>query len=94
MIEQIELNSDRIELVRDYASLEQVSQQGKLAAFACVEEGGFIRDLDQLQQAYQLGVRYITLVWNYESHIGVPSCIDQARGLKPFGYAGPRCENY
>ena len=40
----------------------------KLAAFACVEEGGFIRDLGQLEQAYQLGVRYITLVWNYESY--------------------------
>ena len=86
LIQQIELNSDHIELVRDYASLERVSQQGKLAAFACVEEGGFIRDLGQLEQAYQLGVRYITLVWNYESHIAVPSCIDQTRGLKPFGY--------
>ncbi len=86
LIQQIELNSDHIELVRDYASLERVSQQGKLAAFACVEEGGFIRDLGQLEQAYQLGVRYITLVWNYESHIAVPSCIDQTRGLKSFGY--------
>jgi|LauGreDrversion4_2_1035121.scaffolds.fasta_scaffold34537_2 membrane dipeptidase len=86
LIQQIELNSDRIEFVRDYASLERASQQGKLAGFACVEEGGFIHDLGQLEQAYQLGVRYITLVWNYESHIAVPSCIDQTRGLKPFAY--------
>lgn len=86
LTQQIKLNQDEIELVRDYASLERVSQQGKLAAFTCVEEGGFICNLEQLEQAYQLGVRYITLVWNYESHIGVPSCIDQNRGLKEFGY--------
>lgn len=86
LTQQLELNQDEIELVKDAASLERVSQQGKLAAFTCVEEGGFICNLEQLEQAYQLGVRYITLVWNYESHIGVPSCIDQTRGLKEFGY--------
>jgi membrane dipeptidase len=86
LTQQLELNQDEIELVKDAENLERVSQQRKLAAFACVEEGGFIRDIGQLEQAHELGVRYITLVWNYESHIGVPSCIDQTRGLKEFGY--------
>lgn len=82
---QIELNSSQISLVNEVSDLPNVMALDKLAGFICVEEGGFISSYEQLEQAYSLGVRYITLVWNYETHIGVPSCIDQTRGLKPFG---------
>ncbi len=85
LINQISLNNNSISLVQNYNELMMVQHQKKLAAFTCVEEGGFIESLDQLNQALQLGVRYITLVWNYETHIGVPAAIDQSRGLKKFG---------
>lgn len=85
LISQSEINSDELSLVTSISELNNSHSAGKLAGFICVEEGGFISTLAQLEQAWQMGVRYITLVWNYETHIGVPSCIDQKRGLKPFG---------
>lgn len=86
LMTQCERNSTEINVVTSLEELNSSHSSGKLAGFICVEEGGFITTLTQLEQAWQMGVRYITLVWNYETHIGVPGCIDQTRGLKPFGY--------
>lgn len=83
--EQLDKYSEQIAFVTNLSELKQAAAQNKLAGFTCVEEGAFISRIEQLQDAYNLGVRYITLVWNYETHIGVPSAIDQTRGLKPFG---------
>jgi membrane dipeptidase len=84
--QQIDTFSSQISLVSNVAELLAARAQNKLAGFVCVEEGAFISSLEQLDVAYRLGVRYITLVWNYETHIAVPSAIDQQRGLKPFGF--------
>ena len=73
-------------MVTNLIELEHNQQQNKLSAFACVEEGAFITEISQLKTAYDLGIRYITLVWNYETHIGTPSAIDQSIGLKKFGF--------
>ena len=83
--QQIEVNSSTIDFVDSLAGINSAHAQNKFSGLVCVEEGGFISSMAQLEQAYRMGVRYITLVWNYETHIGVPSCIDQSRGLKPFG---------
>lgn len=85
LCKQIDHNSARINLVKNYAELMTAKQANKIGAFTCVEEGGFIESLDQLSEAFEMGVRYITLVWNYETHIGVPSAINQSLGLKQFG---------
>lgn len=82
---QIALNNNQISLVQNNQELFLANQQNKIGAFACVEEGAFITDIAQLATVYIMGIKYITLVWNYESHIGVPSCIDQTRGLTAFG---------
>lgn len=76
-----------IALASDFKSLEQNNQENKINAFIAVEEGAFISNLDDLDVAYKMNVRSITLVWNYETHIGVPGCIDQTRGLTQFGFA-------
>lgn len=83
--EQIAAANNQIELVHNLPELKSAMLHDKLAGFISVEEGAFISSLFELEAAYNMGVRYITLVWNYETHIGVPSCIDQTRGLKPFG---------
>ncbi len=82
---QLDLYPDQISLVTNTIELEHNLSQNKLSAIACVEEGAFITELDQLQTAHNMGIRYITLVWNYETQIGVPSAMDQTQGLKPFG---------
>lgn len=84
--EQLTKFDQQISLVSNTAELSLASQAGKLAAFACVEEGGFIENEAQLYTAKELGISYITLVWNYETHIGVPAAVDQSRGLKEFGF--------
>ncbi|RTL02068.1 MAG: membrane dipeptidase [Proteobacteria bacterium] len=84
--EQITKYDEQINLVNNLATLFAASKSNKLAAFACVEEGGFIENEAQLYTAKELGISYITLVWNYETHIGVPAAVDQSRGLKEFGF--------
>lgn len=83
--EQLDKYSSQISFVTNTQEMNQAHVDNKLSAFTCVEEGAFISSIEQLIKAHRLGVRYITLVWNYETHIGVPSAIDQTRGLKPFG---------
>lgn len=78
---------NEIALATDITSLEKNNAANKISAFIGVEEGAFITKLEDLDTAYRMGVSYITLVWNYETHIGVPSFIDQTRGLKDFGFA-------
>lgn len=84
--QQFSKNSADIVVITNLSELNLASQTNKLAAILCVEEGGFISNLEELELSHQMGIRYITLVWNYDTHIGVPSKIDQTRGLKPFGF--------
>ena len=61
---------------------------GKLSAIITIEEGGAIKGkLQNLRNFYRLGVRLITLTWNYPNEIGYPSCMPEHmdKGLTPFG---------
>lgn len=86
LINQLNQYPEQISLVTNLAEIEESQKQNKLSAFACVEEGAFITEISQLRDVKNMGISYITLVWNYETHIGVPSAIDQTRGLKQFGF--------
>ncbi|WBW99345.1 dipeptidase [Oceanirhabdus sp. W0125-5] len=60
---------------------------GKISAFLTVEEGGIIgNDIEKLNELCKLGVRLITLTWNYENSIGIPAADGRNLGLKPFGF--------
>jgi membrane dipeptidase len=82
---QVSLNSDAIAIATNWQEIQALTAASKIAALIAIEEGGVITSISELDQAYRLGVRYITLVWNFETHIGVPAVVDQHRGLKPFG---------
>lgn len=84
--DQLNKYSSQIDFVTNLNELDAARENNKLAGFACVEEGAFITDLGQLQQVHAMGIRYITIVWNYETHIATPAAIDQTVGLKPFGF--------
>ncbi|QSX08100.1 dipeptidase [Alkalibacter rhizosphaerae] len=70
--------------------VEQNRQDNTISAILTIEEGGFLQgDICRLDQAYDMGVRLITLTWNYENCIGFPNYKDPAimdKGLKPFGF--------
>ena len=84
------LRSDRILVARSAADIERAATQQKTAALLTVEEGGICGEsLERLEQLYGMGVRMITLTWNYENAIGFPNSADPAamrKGLKPFGF--------
>ncbi len=86
---ELEKNSDYITQVRSFSEIEAARKNGKIAALLTVEEGGICGEsIERLEQLYDMGVRLMTLTWNYENPIGYPNSDDSAvmgRGLKPFG---------
>ena len=83
---QIHLYGEHIQHVLSYQDVETVYESGKIGALMSIEEGGVLGgDLDKLKQAYQDGVRLITLTWNYPNGLGEPHCGEQHKKLTPKG---------
>lgn len=86
--QELEKNKDIIKLATNFGELEENNELGKISAFLTIEEGGAITGkLSNLRNFYRLGVRLMTLTWNYENEIGYPNCKDAFtnKGLKDFG---------
>lgn len=80
--EQVERNKDLIAPALNVADIKENEKLGKISGILTIEEGGVTRgDLCQLRNFYRLGVRMLTLTWNYENEIAYPS----KAGLKKFG---------
>ena len=83
---QIHLYGEHIQRVLSYQDVESVYASGKIGALMSIEEGGVLGgDLDKLKQAYQDGVRLITLTWNYPNGLGEPHCGEHHKKLTPKG---------
>lgn len=85
---EIEKNSNDIALARNYNEMMENRKNGKISAFLTVEEGGVIKgQMHNLRNLYRLGVRLVTLTWNFPNEIGYPNAEDQYMnmGLTPFG---------
>lgn len=71
--------------------LTQINQckMGDVCGILTLEEGGVLNGkIDRLDEMYRLGVRLVTLTWNYDNCIGSPNSKNAEvmnRGLKPFG---------
>lgn len=83
---QIHHYGEHIQHVLSYQDVESVYETGKIGALMSIEEGGVLGgDLDKLKQAYQDGVRLITLTWNYPNGLGEPHCGEQHKKLTSKG---------
>lgn len=94
---ELEKNKDLIAPVMCYQDIEDNRQQGKMSALLTLEEGAVVNhDLSYLRNYYRLGVRMITLTWNYANGIGHPNfdmnderhgyhMYDDVHGLTSFG---------
>lgn len=85
---EIEENSADIAFAGNSADMEKNRSEGKISAFLTVEEGGAMEGkLQNLRSLYRLGVRLITLTWNYPNSIGYPNFQweHKDKGLTPFG---------
>lgn len=73
-IKELSLNNKYIQLVTNTLELEKANEKGKIGAFISIEEGGVLKgSFDRLDEVYKLGVRMITLTWNYPNEIGYPN---------------------
>lgn len=87
-------NADIIAPVLRYADIEKNRAAGKLSGMLTIEEGAVLKGNPYVVRSlYQLGVRMLTLTWNFENEIGYPNTIVKAKdydpsrryGLKPEG---------
>lgn len=63
-----------IALATSVREFDQIASQHKIAAFLTIEEGGILEgQMQRLHQVYEMGVRLITLTWNYPNSIGFPN---------------------
>lgn len=85
---EIEENSEFITFAGSASDMERNSSKGKISAFLAVEEGGVVEGkLQNLRNLYRLGVRLMTLAWNYPNCICYPNAewVHKDKGLTPFG---------
>lgn len=69
--QEMEQNADSIAPVRSYQDILDNQRQGKLSAMLTVEEGAVIKgDLAILRDLYRLGVRMLTITWNFRNELG------------------------
>lgn len=86
---EIRKNEDSIGLVKTYDELMDNKKKNKLSAFLTIEEGGVLKGkLYNLRNFYRLGVRLMTLTWNYPNEIGYPNFKKEymEKGLTNFGH--------
>lgn len=78
---------DNSHLIKHVKSYEEMMNNDKISAFLTVEEGGIIgKDFSKLEKLYALGVRLITLTWNFPNSIGYPNVNGYTdQGLTKFG---------
>ncbi|KAB1438470.1 dipeptidase [Candidatus Galacturonibacter soehngenii] len=71
---EMEKNKEKIRAVKTYEDIETNIQEGKICAMLTVEEGAVCKGkLSFLRILYQLGVRMMTLTWNFENELGFPN---------------------
>jgi Zn-dependent dipeptidase, microsomal dipeptidase homolog len=85
---ELSRNNNSIALATNYKDLIKNKQKDKISAFLTIEGGEAINgSLYNLRNFYRLGVRLITLTWNFPNEIGFPNCKNEYvyRGLTSFG---------
>lgn len=82
-------HGDLIAFAGNAEDMDRNRAEGKISAFLTIEDGRPVDGkIENLQRVYDMGVRLISLTWNYENSIGYPNSRDPKAmklGLKPFG---------
>ncbi len=86
-MEQLEKNADWIAPAFCYEDIAKNEKQGKLSALLTVEEGAVCKgETEKLRQLYEMGVRMMTLTWNFPNEIGYPNLNRANREKEDFLY--------
>lgn len=88
-LHELEVNREYFKHANNYQDLLANEKNNLISTFLTIEEGGIIDDdMNRLDELYAMGVRLITLTWNYENCIGYPNSKNESimqKGLKDFG---------
>ena len=86
-------NADIIGPVLKYEDIEKNRAAGKLSGMLTIEEGTVLKGNPYVVRSlYQLGVRMLTLTWNFENEIGYPNTIVKAKDYDPSRHYGLKPE--
>ena len=86
-------NADIIGPVLNYEDIEKNRAAGKLSGMLTIEEGAVLKGNPYVVRTlYQLGVRMLTLTWNFENEIGYPNTIVKAKDYDPYRHYGLKPE--
>lgn len=96
-IKELEKNAATIGLIKSQADYNENKVNKRISALLTLEEGGILEGkIENLEEFYQLGIRLITLTWNYSNEIGTPNILywdkkmqilaDNQTGLTKFGF--------
>lgn len=71
---EMEAHQDEIGIVVSYEDIEKNWKEGKMSALLTIEEGGVCQGkLAFLRNFYRLGVRMMTLTWNFQNELAFPN---------------------
>lgn len=82
---ELEVNSELMRFCKSAADAEKAAEEGKAAAFLSVEGAHIIDDGERLEEAYEKGVRMVTLTWNNANGISGTCAEDSSLGLTAKG---------
>lgn len=96
-IKELEKNIATIGLIKSQTDYNENKANKRISALLTLEEGGILEGkIENLEEFYQLGIRLITLTWNYSNEIGTPNILyrnkekkilaDNQTGLTKFGF--------
>lgn len=86
-------NSDLIAPVLRFEDIEKNRAAGKLSGMLTIEEGAVLKGNPYVVRSlYRLGVRMLTLTWNFENEIGYPNTIVKAKDYDPSRHYGLKPE--
>ena len=81
--------AQHIEFTRNFEEMKLNSANGKMSAFLTLEDGRAVQgSMGNLEGFYDMGVRLISLTWNYSNCFGYPNSADKNAmklGLTDFG---------
>jgi membrane dipeptidase len=82
-------NGDLIALAHNHEEILKNEKEGRMSAILTIEDGRSVHgSLDKLRSYYDMGIRLISLTWNFENCFGYPNSDDRnimEKGLKEFG---------
>lgn len=85
--QEVEKFPELIGPVRTYEDIQKNIDAGRMSALLTIEEGGACQgELAYLRDFYRLGVRMLTLTWNFPNEIGHPNRLKGSDGNPVFGY--------